>query len=102
MTPDDFPDVTPTNRYHTPRPKEAFGSIADASLGSSGEAEEELQPTMQLRCELEITNTGESSSVVMRHCTFGHLLRLEVTCLLQTQTSMTCTKLCSIQRCNSP
>ena len=61
MTPDDFPDVEPTNRYHTPRPKEAFGSIADASLGSSGEAEEEVQPTMQLRCELEITNTGEAS-----------------------------------------
>ena len=60
MTPDDFPDVTPTNRYHMQRPKEAFGSMAEASLGSSEEADEEVQPTMQLRCELQILNTGGS------------------------------------------
>ncbi|DBA82477.1 hypothetical protein WJX79_005540 [Trebouxia sp. C0005] len=59
MTPDDFPDVTPTNRYHVPRPKEAFGSLAEASLGSSEEADEEVQPTMQLRCELQILNTDD-------------------------------------------
>ena len=58
MTPDDFPDVTPTNRYHVQRPKEAFGSMAEASLDSSEEADEEVQPTMQLRCELQISNTG--------------------------------------------
>ncbi len=72
MTPDDFPDVTPTNRYHMQRPKEAFGSMAEASLGSSEEADEEVQPTMQLRCELQILNTG-GSCFATSHCQIMHI-----------------------------
>ncbi len=63
MTPDDFPDITPTNRYHSPRPKEAFGSVADATMEPE-EPDDEEQPVCQLRCELEITNTGEQTPPV--------------------------------------
>lgn len=57
MIPDDFPDITPTNRYHQPRPKETFNAVADATLEPEGPKRQEM-PTMQLRCELEIVNTG--------------------------------------------
>lgn len=58
MVPDDFPDIMPTNRYHMQRPKEAFNSVGDATLEADN-SEPEEQLTMQLRSELEITNTGE-------------------------------------------
>ena len=58
MIPDDFPDITVPNRYHQPRPKEAFNAVADATLEPEGPQRQEM-PTMQLRCELEIVNTGE-------------------------------------------
>lgn len=57
MVPDDFPSMDLPNTYHAPRPKDPFGSVADMNLGSDGN-EEEVQPTMQLRLELRIQNTG--------------------------------------------
>ena len=60
MIPDEFPDIVPSNRYHQPRPQEKFGAIAEATMEPEGPKEPEL-PTMQLRCELEIYNTGEST-----------------------------------------
>lgn len=60
MIPDDLPDIIPTNRYHQPRPQEKFGAIAEATLEPEAPKELEL-PTMQLRCQLEIYNTGEST-----------------------------------------
>ena len=58
MTPDDFPDITPSNRYYMPRPKEAFSPGAGEPPAKAEEPDEEEEPTMQLRCELEIVNTG--------------------------------------------
>ena len=58
MMPDDFPDITPSNRYYQPRPKEAFGGVAEATLEAEADDRQQM-PTMQLRCELDITNMGE-------------------------------------------
>ena len=67
MIPDEFPDITPTNRYHQPRPKETFNAIADATLEPEGPKRQEM-PTMQLRCELEIINTGEPAKCAWDSC----------------------------------
>lgn len=59
MVPDDFPSMDVPNTYHTPRPKEPFGSAADMTLASDEDGREQQQ-TMQLRLELQIQNTGQS------------------------------------------
>lgn len=58
MVPDDFPSMDLPNTYHTPRPKEAFGSPADLPMGSD-EPEPDRQMTMQLRLQLQVQNTGK-------------------------------------------
>ena len=89
MMPDDFPDITLTNRYYQPRPgaKEAFGATPDTTLEPEGPKREEL-PTMQLRCELEIINTGEPVRGVKALCVCaqqlsaasGHFLGTRMPC----------------------
>ena len=68
MVPDDFPSMDLPNTYHTPRPKEAFGSPADLPMGSD-EAEPDRQMTMQLRLQLQVQNTGEYTLQNVSPCT---------------------------------
>lgn len=64
MVPDDFPSMDLPNTYHTPRPKDPFGSVADMNLGSD-EPEVERQPTMQLRLQLQVQNTGDFTDMLI-------------------------------------
>lgn len=70
MIPDDFPDIVPSDPAYLPRPQEKYGSIAEATMEPEGPKAPEL-PTMQLRCQLDICNTGTSHCLHCFQCVFG-------------------------------